>query len=117
MDVLDYVTPEKIFDEYAKIYVATGEIEKGIRLLADAELDLDREKAAVQLAPGFVAEKNQALQDLKWLGMFPEKYAKIKSFKEINAGQRLLIDQARVTLESYNMTLRLFELIANLKTA
>jgi len=117
MDVLDYVTPQKIMDEYAKLFTLTGKLSEVTQKLAKDEEMLDFEKGAVINDSSFVAEKNQTLQDYKWRAMFPEKYKAIQEYKQEIVDLRAETEQSRLTIEAYSMTLRLFELTASLKAA
>lgn len=117
MDVLEYVTPEMIVDEYAKLYSLTGKLAEANQKLAKDEEMLDSEKGAIIYDASFVAEKNQTLQDYKWRAMFPEKYKAIQEYKQIIVDIRTEIEQSRLMIESYGLTLRMFELIANLKSS
>jgi hypothetical protein len=117
MDILSYVTPEKVMAEYAKLYDLTGKLAEVNQKLAKDEEMLDSEKGAIIYDASFVAEKNQTLQDYKWRAMFPEKYKAIQEYKQVIVDLKTEMEQTRLTIESYNVTLRLFELIASLKTA
>ena len=113
MLLTDYLTPENIQQLYKDISKALVEKQAGEREIKAIKVELDNLQAPIVNSPDFKAEKNQALQEKLWRGMFSDKYFIMDKFQARVDELNDLLQQYRETRDEYRLLVDYFKVLSD----